>query len=65
MLATLNSLNVRNLPMFQPIVMLLVSKFMVHKALSDETYLSLGLLSPLRKLQVKVRYMQSNLHYAV
>ena len=27
--------------------MILVSKFMVHRALSDKTYLSLGLLSPL------------------
>ena len=54
MLATLNSLNVRNLPMFQPIVMLLVSKFMVHQALSVETYLSLGLLSPLRSLLIFV-----------
>ena len=35
MLATLNSLNVHN--MFQPIVMILVSKFMVHRVLSDET----------------------------
>ena len=28
--------------------MILVSKFMVHRALSNKTYLSLGLLSPLR-----------------
>ena len=28
--------------------MILVSKVMVHRALSDKTYLSLGLLSPLR-----------------
>ena len=27
--------------------MILVSKIMVHRALSDKTYLSLGLLSPL------------------
>ena len=49
MLAILNSLNAHNFPIFQPIMMILVSKFMVHKALSDKTYLSLGLLSPLRK----------------
>ena len=48
MLAILNSLNAHNLPIFQPILMILVSKFMVHRALSDKTYLSLGLLSPLR-----------------
>ena len=50
MLAILNSLNAHNLPIFQPILMILVSKFMVHRALSDKTYLSLGLLSPLNSL---------------
>ena len=40
-------LKAHNLPIFQPILMILVSKFMVHRALSDKTYLSLGLLSPL------------------
>ena len=48
MLAILNFLNALNLPIFQPILMILVSKFMVHRAPSDKTYLSLGLLSPLR-----------------
>ena len=47
MLAILNSLNGHNLPIFQTILMILVSKCMVHRALSDKTYLSLGLLSPL------------------
>ena len=47
MLTILNFLNAHNLPIFQPISMILVSKFMVHRALSDKTYLSLGLLSPL------------------
>ena len=47
MLARLNSLNAHNLPILQPILMKLLSKFMVHRALSDKTYLSLGLLSPL------------------
>ena len=50
MLAILNFLNAHNLPIFQPILMILVSKFMVHRALSDETYLSLGLLSPFKIL---------------
>ena len=50
MLAILNSLNAHNLPIFQPMLMILVSKFMVHRALSDKTYLSLGLLSPLMHL---------------
>ena len=47
MFAILNSLNAHNLPNFQLILIILVSKFMVHRALSDKTYLSLGLLSPL------------------
>ena len=47
MLAILNSLNAHNLPIFQPIFMILVSKVMFYKALSYKTYLSLGLLSPL------------------
>ena len=51
MLAILNSLNAPNLPIFQPIMMILVSKFMIQRALSDKTYLSLGLLSPLRKMR--------------
>ena len=46
MLATLNFLNAHNLPIFQPILMILVSKIMVHRALFDKTYLLLGLLSP-------------------
>ena len=47
MLAILNSLNANNFFIFQPILMILVSKFMVHRALYDKAYLSLGLLSPL------------------
>ena len=42
MLAKLNSLNAHNFPIFQSILMILVSKFMVYGALSDKTYLSLG-----------------------
>ena len=47
MLTMLNSLNARNFPIFQPILMILVSKSMVYRALSDKPYLSIGLLSPL------------------
>ena len=47
MLAILNSLYAHNLPIFQPFLIILVSKFMVHRGLSDKTYLLLGLLSPL------------------
>ena len=47
MLVILNSLNAHYFPIFQLTSMILVSKFKVHRALSDKTYLSLGLLSPL------------------
>ena len=50
MSAILNSLNVHNFPIFQPISMNIVSKFMVYRALSDKTYLLSGLLSPLNKI---------------
>ena len=39
MFAILNSLNANNFLIFQPILMILVSKFMVHRALPDKTYL--------------------------
>ena len=54
MLAILNSLNAHNFPIFQPILMILVSKSMVHRVLSDKTYLSLGLLSPLSHFRLYV-----------
>ena len=54
MLAILNSLNAHNFPIFQPILMIFVSKFMVRRVLYDKTYLSLGLLSPLKKQITKV-----------
>ena len=47
MSAILNSLNAHNFLIFQPILMTLVSKFMVYRALSDKSYLLLGLRSPL------------------
>ena len=47
MLAILNSLNAHNFSIFEPILMILVSQFMVRRVLSDRTYLLLGLLSPL------------------
>ena len=47
MSAILNSLNAHNFLILQPILMTLVSKFMVYRALSDKTYLLLGLRSPL------------------
>ena len=47
MSAILNSLNAHNFLIFQPILMTLVSKFMIYKAISDKTYILLGLRSPL------------------
>ena len=35
MLAILNSLNAHNFPIFEPILMILESKFMIHGVLSD------------------------------
>ena len=53
-MAILNSLDAHNLPIFQPILMILVSKFMVHRALSDKTYKSFGLLSPLIHINIVI-----------
>ena len=47
MLNILNSLNAHNLPIFQPILVTLVSTFKGHRAHSDKIYFTLGLLSPL------------------
>ena len=46
-MAILNSLKTHNFPIFEPILMIRLSIFMLHRDLSDKTYLSLGLLSPL------------------
>ena len=46
MLAILNSLNAHKLPIFQSILVILVSKFVDHRSLSN--ILIIGLLSPLR-----------------
>ena len=43
MSAILNSLNAHYFLIFQPILIIIVSKFMVYRALSDKTYLLLGL----------------------
>ena len=48
MLAILKSLNAHNLPIFQPILMILVSKFVVHRALSDKTYLFFRVAVPFK-----------------
>ena len=48
MLAILNSLNAHIFLIFSTNLMILVSKFMIHRALSDKIHLLLGLLSPLK-----------------
>ena len=66
MSAILNSLNDDNLPIIQPILMILVPKFMVHRVLSDKTYLSLGLLSPLRYFEMMlyiIKVLNMNLDF--
>ena len=62
MLAILNSLNAHNLPIFQPILMILVSTFMVYRALSDKLYLLLGLLSPLNTYSQKEHDVKTTAH---
>ena len=47
MSAILNSLNAHNFFIFLPILMTIVSKFMIYIALSDKTYLLSALRSPL------------------
>ena len=47
MSAILNYLNGHNSLIFQPILMTLVSKFMVYRALTNKIYVLLGLRSPL------------------
>ena len=39
MLAVFNSLYANNFAIFEPILMKLVSKFRIHRVLSDKTYL--------------------------
>ena len=60
MLAILIFLNTHNLLIFQPILMTFVSKFMFQKALSDKTYLSLGLLSPLNEQRLLKNFILLN-----
>ena len=62
MLAKLKSLNAHNLPIFQPILIILESKFMVHRVLSDKTYLSLGLLSPLTNIVLSKFSMHTSIY---
>ena len=66
MSAILNSLNAHNFIIFQPILMKLVSKFIVYRALSVKLDLLLGLRSPLTRfdtmLCVLIKNQQFILH---
>ena len=57
MSAILNSLNARDLPIFQPILMILVSKFMVHRVLSDKKILIIRVAVPFNGEQENVSIM--------
>ena len=59
----LNSLNAHNFLSFQPILMTLVSKFMVYRALSDKSYLLLGLRSPLTLFCSKTYIFGTQYHF--
>ena len=61
MLAILNSLNANNLTIFQPILMILVSKFMIHRALSEKTHVLIRLLSPLITYKIHRIYKNAKL----
>ena len=54
MLAILNSLNAHNFPIFQPILMIIVLKFMVPRALSDKFILIIKVAVPLKSLYRQV-----------
>ena len=56
MSAILNSLNAHNFLIFHLILKTQVSKFVVYRALSDKTYLLLGLRSPLIVLWRKINH---------
>ena len=61
MSAILNFLNAHyNFLVFQPILMTLVSKSMDYSALSDKTYLSLGLWCPLNQLYISPKELSKS-----
>ena len=59
MLAISNSLNAHNFPIFQPILMILVSKFMVHRALSDKNILIIRVAVPFKSVYQKFNFLIS------
>ena len=48
MLAILNSLNAHNLPIFQPILVIFVPKFMIHRSLSEKNILIIRVAVPFK-----------------
>ena len=61
MLAISNSLNAHSFPIFQPILMISVSKFMVHRAFSYKAFLSYGFLSPLNLIKFMLQWIHPRL----
>ena len=59
------SLNDHNFLIFQPILMTLVSKFVVYRALTNKIYLLLGLWSPLNMKihNIYFEFSQSYYHF--
>ena len=55
MAAMLNSFNAHYFLIFQPILMILVSQFMVYRALSDKTYFLSGLRSSFILIHMQIR----------
>ena len=60
MVPILNSLNAHNLSIFQLSLVIFISNFMVHRALSDKIYLSLGLMSPLNRRGLNLPFFLVN-----
>ena len=63
MLAILNYLNAHYFPIFQPILMILVSKFMVQRVFDDKTFLSLGLLSLLMNYAFDIKSWETSVFF--
>ena len=61
MMAILNSLNVHNFHIFQLILMKLVSKFMVYRALSDKLYFIIRVAVPFKSSELAA-YLSMGTH---
>ena len=62
MLIILNSLKTNNFPIFQPILMILVSKFMVYRALSEKNILIIRAAVPFKLPFFVLSILSGRLH---